>query len=587
MKFTKLLQILAVSQFLVSGNASAEINWQRYTSTDLPHTFFLDIQGTKPEMYLPILNKVSASATYAVWTSQVRNGTGNDTMYSSNPVINGYYTQLLQVLSSYDLYFTYGVRRWQNKMGIDDKVTTFSASGPIDVAYAKSLDVPAVEGAQEIIRAAMDSTAPILGFTSRKFPTDEYEVGDHGVLYKADGETRKQINAGVAKKLAEIMDASAPNGATDKEAKIRRLLALGARYLPLSTETEIQVYSDKQTAKKSRSRMEVVTPAIGELDRGPNPRDTSDWEVKGIEIDLEAEGKTILNQTKTVRVYKVLYTGADRSRAADKAVVRTVIEKNFADLDHVYMTTWFGRLGTETCWGAGKSKCEAANKEDANHQLIQIDNSRIEDGVQLIGKLELPQTVKDWALDDRLLYRLRREASKWLQSVKITVSVQKLVTVLTRKSSDTAKEAFSADHPFTQKVDAKKSQISLRMNWHVLNDVGGNIFKGIVSAWQDTVGKEHAKMTFTPIDGGRKGWTAEVDFIDEAAYKNWMNLIVHLLLKKEVGSGADAALPEFQAELDQLLGDLAAKVYDSFTSSKREIERNLNSSSSPIALKAE
>ena len=521
----------------------------RYKSDQMPYTIFYNTNSN--EKLLPFINAVTAASGYSTWTNQIRNGSGNQAEFTSRPSTNGYFSQTLQALSSYDLYFASRIRRMQSELSSTDSLRMFIAAGPME---EKELGTSVTTQLSQWFNHLVGAFIPFIGLNLREYPSNELEYVADAIRLK-NSNLNRLFNQSVGKKYDEIVKLS-----TDNSDPNLRLLALMARYTPLALQWDAQVLPSK-----SYSRFELYFPALGLLNRGQGLTDVNMWKIDPIYIDLTKDGQKPI-ENDFARINRIVYDGAAKSEVYRHRMVRTQFLKDYADVDHVKVITDFGRLGTNP----------------SLDQIVSLDLTQFEDGVLLLGK-PLPHTkIRDWKDRKWPLNKVYESLVKNLNRFEIAISVQRLAMTLTRlKSSlDTSgrmtREAFEKDYPFVPHYDSDASQIAFRLKFNVENTVSDKVFLSLVKTVDSGLSGESGKLICRSQSGnGNAPFACQKTFSSLKNYSSWMNNLMITFVKHEVDDGASKELPEAHAQLDKQIGDLVTLIMESFSQGKNLLNSEL------------
>src|SRR3990167_8283706 len=174
---------LATAAAMVASLPAFAVESPKYSSATFPHAVYVDADAST-KLLLPFVNANISSLVYSLWTNQIRNGSGNKSKLPRNPSPAGYFSQILQLSSSYDLYYTHALRRIQAGMQHGQSVRALAIAGPVS---GRAL-VTKLEGANggalaSLMENAYGSLAPLGGIEPRAFAEKDFRYENGSVNF--------------------------------------------------------------------------------------------------------------------------------------------------------------------------------------------------------------------------------------------------------------------------------------------------------------------------------------------------------------------------------------------------------------------
>ena len=403
-----------------------------------------------------LLNKLTSSMSYGIWTNQVLNGSGNK--YLSSPLSSEIESQqFLRIFSLFDLALTTEMKKWEAKSKEPKHFLYLFA--PMEKRYMD--DFQSLPDHPLISKTKKASEVFFPRFM--KWPFKRISSGD--IVHKDQKTTfsldfQNKLNQGLEKRL-EFFWKHVENLYFNKDGKknLKDLYSLyQSLFIPFAILCEMQV--DKE--KGSSYKLSLFLPSLFSFEKSNNPTLLPLVLKPGIEMNLPINVETPMAKFLSVNYLKEGVNNQNMFQHARKKLIKIELTKYFNKQDEILMSIKFGSLWKKQVIKAQKPPSKVKKffsrfkrKKVKVHEpigLYPIDMETMTDGIGLDGFVNFP-FLKD-----------KSKVNKYFNQYKMRVFINRLNINLKRPKQKSLEDSFKKNLTFTTLFDKKNSLISFRLN---------------------------------------------------------------------------------------------------------------------------
>ncbi|MEZ4742505.1 MAG: hypothetical protein R3B45_08665 [Bdellovibrionota bacterium] len=323
-----------------------------------------------------LINGLSSSLTYALWTNKFRNGYGNKSMLPDKPKTEGAVSQALRMLSSYDLYMTSVLKRLKFNKGLPNNVTFVYA--PIE--KSDQTNDEAFSTPLKVLYLALN---PFQNLKLGQIPSDAFDgnqISSHGFLKYKDGEFKNSIRDQFIKRYDAINKIW-----NEKTSEEEGFVALSKRFSPLLINTNIVNQNNKVVLYTEFVFMAPGLPDI--FDSNTNEiKDLKDWKIENVQMKLPVKNIIWTPFAYFNYVNYMSQNEAEKKYPIFKVAIKKVIaDGNWKESDHqADANVSFSNLSEKT-------------QSEYQGELLNINHDKDDYAVQVKGKIFVqPLSGDEW-----------------------------------------------------------------------------------------------------------------------------------------------------------------------------------------------
>ena len=445
MKTLKLISLISLTLFSFSSTAT-------FRETSDAH-FFKAPSSAKDAIIL--LNKLTSSVSYGIWTNQILNGSGNK--YSSNPLSSEIESQkFLRAFSLFDLALTNEMKKWEIKSKKPKHFLYLFA--PIEKKYMDDFqDLPH----HPLISKTKEATGVFfprfMKWPLKKITSKDINHKDQKTNFSTD--IQNKLNQGLEKRL-EFFWKNVENLYFNRDGKkgLKDLHSLyQSLFIPFSILCEMQI--DKE--KGSSYKLSLFLPSLFSLEKSHRPTILPLVVKPGLEIQLPIKVETPMAKFLSVNYLKEDINDQNMFQHARKKLIKIELTKYFNKPDDVLVSVKFGSLWEKSVAKATRPPSKIKKffskfkkKKVKVHEpigLYPINITNMTDGIGLDGFVNFPFLKKS------------SKVNKYFNKYKMRVFINHLNIHLKRPEQKSIEESFRKNLTFTTIFDKKTSLISFRL----------------------------------------------------------------------------------------------------------------------------
>jgi len=402
-----------------------------------------------------LLNKLTSSMSYGIWTNQILNGSGNK--YLPGPLsteIEG--QQFLRIFSLFDLALTTEMKKWEEESKKPKHFLYLFA--PIEKKYMDDFqNLPNHPLISKTKKASEVLFPRFMKWPLKKISSKNIIHKNQKTFFSLD--IQNKLNQGLEKRL-NFFWKHVENLYFNRDGK-KNLKDLHSLYqslfIPFAVLCEMQI--DKE--KGSSYKLSLFLPSLFSLERSHNPTLLPFVLKPGIEMKLPIKVETPMAKFLSANYLKEGINNQNMFQHARKKLIKIELTKYFNKQDEVLMSIKFGSLWkkqvTKTSKPPSKIKkffSRFKKKKVKVHKpigLYPIDLKNMTDGIGLDGFVNFP------------FLKEKSKVNKYFNQYKMRVFINRLNINLKRPKQKSLEDSFKKNLTFTTLFDKKNSLISFRL----------------------------------------------------------------------------------------------------------------------------
>ena len=402
-----------------------------------------------------LLNKLTSSMSYGIWTNQILNGSGNK--YLSSPLSSEIEAQqFLRVFSLFDLALTTEMKRWEAESKKPKHFLYLFA--PMEKRYMDNFQ--SLPSHPLITKTKKASEVFLPRFM--KWPFKSISAGD--IIHENQKTTfsldfQNKLNQGLEKRL-DVFWKHIENLYFNRDGK-KNLKDLHSLYqslfIPFAVLCEMQVNKEKGSSYK----VSLFLPSLFSLEKSNNPTILPFVLKPGIEMKLPINVETPMAKFLSVNYLKEDVNNKNMFQHARNKLIKIELTKYFNKQDEIQMSIKLGSLWKKQTIKEIRPPSKIKKffsrfkrkkvKEYKPIGLYPIDLETMTDGIGLDGFVNFP------------FLKEKSKINKYFNQYKMRVFINRLSISLKRPAQKTLEESFKKNLTFSALFDKKNSFISFRL----------------------------------------------------------------------------------------------------------------------------
>ena len=396
--------------------------------------------------FLKVINLLTSSSSYGFWMNQTLNGSG--TTILRNPAApESQPKQLNRVLSLFDLYFTHGVREFEN-FGSDNQHFLWFYTPMEDFNFINSQEDFEFPFKKEIMEYSYKILPQLEHQVFKKFDNDNFYFDKDNFIFKEN--IRKKMISEQKSRVQKNWETILVENENPSDSSPKKIDAYRRAFSPIAVFYELKI----KKKNNSYQNIRLLLPGPSTIE-GLETRDLNKIKIKpGIDITLKKPLVGKLLEMDSISYLKGMEKTPEN--LANK-VMQIDIHKNFKYKDVMNLQISFGSLnpdiGPDLPLGRFGWMKRAMSRDKDKKRLKALPLNTSDRSAAL---------VLDGAVSIRGLPG--KKMNKYLGKFRVKTFVHKLgITMEREKETKSFQEAFQEHPTYIMKFNMKRSKLSMRM----------------------------------------------------------------------------------------------------------------------------